>query len=72
MYYYYVPQVYPYINYYPVNDMRQQFGVYPQQQIQQMQQPQPQQPGQQPVQERKPYLTTWPYSNVYYGNYYES
>lgn len=20
----------------------------------------------------KPYLTTWPYSNVYYGNYYES
>ncbi|MGD2276106.1 hypothetical protein [Bacillus wiedmannii] len=72
MYYYYVPQVYPYINYYPVNDMGQQFGVYPQQQIQQMQQPQPQQPGQQPVQEQKPYLTTWPYSNVYYGNYYES
>ncbi|MGG3670195.1 hypothetical protein ABES96_03025 [Bacillus nitratireducens] len=71
-YYYYVPQVYPYINYYPVNDMRQQFGVYPQQQIQQMQQPQPQQPEQQPVQERKPYLMTWPYSNVYYGNYYES
>ncbi|PEA27254.1 hypothetical protein CN923_15210 [Bacillus cereus] len=61
-YYYYVPQVYPYINYYPVNDMRQQFGVYPQ----------PQQPEQQPVQERKPYLMTWPYSNVYYGNYYES
>ncbi|PFH80229.1 hypothetical protein COI61_05670 [Bacillus cereus] len=72
MYYYYVPQVYPYINYYLVNDMRQQFGVYPQQQIQQMQQPQPQQPEQQPVQERKPYLMTWPYSNVYYGNYYES
>ncbi|MES5892599.1 MULTISPECIES: hypothetical protein [Bacillus cereus group] len=67
MYYYYVPQVYPYTNYYPVNDMRQQFGVYPQQQIQQMQQPE-----QQPVQERKPYLMTWPYSNVYYGNYYES
>ncbi|MGE7881012.1 hypothetical protein [Bacillus sp. NPDC094077] len=67
MYYYYVPQVYPYTNYYPVNDMRQQFGVYQQQQIQPMQQPQ-----QQPVQERKPYLMTWPYSNVYYGNYYES
>ncbi|EJQ48828.1 hypothetical protein QUG02_19730 [Bacillus hominis] len=68
MYYYYVPQVYPYTNYYPVNDMRQQqFGVYPQRQIQQMQQPE-----QQPVQERKPYLMTWPYSNVYYGNYYES
>ncbi|CAH2466215.1 MULTISPECIES: hypothetical protein [Bacillus] len=67
MYYYYVPQVYPYTNYYAVNDMRQQFGVYPQQQIQQMQQPQ-----QQPVQEQKPYLMTWPYSNVYYGNYYES
>ncbi|MBJ8052068.1 hypothetical protein JDS87_08535 [Bacillus cereus] len=66
MYYYYVPHVYPYTTYYPVNDMRQQFGVYPQQQIQQMQQPQ------QPVQERKPYLMTWPYSNVYYGNYYES
>ncbi|MBJ8005665.1 MULTISPECIES: hypothetical protein [Bacillus cereus group] len=64
MYYYYVPQVYPYTNYYAVNDMRQQFGVYPQQQIQQ--------PQQQPVQEQKPYLMTWPYSNVYYGNYYES
>ncbi|MBE5104109.1 hypothetical protein IGI01_02130 [Bacillus thuringiensis] len=67
MYYYYVPQVYPYTNYYPVNGMRQQFGVYPQPQIQPMQQPQ-----QQPIQERKPYLMTWPYSNVYYGNYYES
>ncbi|ABS23057.1 hypothetical protein ACRS6Y_15695 [Bacillus cytotoxicus] len=26
----------------------------------------------QPSQELRPYLTTWPYSNVYYGNYYES
>ncbi|MGG2095570.1 hypothetical protein AB1283_23810 [Bacillus sp. S13(2024)] len=26
----------------------------------------------QPLQESKPYLTTWPYSNVYYGNYYET
>ncbi|MFD0770769.1 hypothetical protein ACFQZ1_18670 [Bacillus sp. CGMCC 1.60114] len=26
----------------------------------------------QPSQESKPYLTTWPYSNVYYGNYYET
>ncbi|HDR7791865.1 TPA: hypothetical protein QCY19_000387 [Bacillus luti] len=64
MYYYYVPQIYPYINYYP----RPQFGVYPQQQIQQI----PQIPPQQSTQEQKPYLTTWPYSNVYYGNYYES
>ncbi|MEX0414436.1 hypothetical protein ACQKIY_11000 [Bacillus mycoides] len=70
MYYYYVPQVYPYTNYYPVTGVRQQFGVYPQQQIQQIQQMQ--QPEQQLVQERKPYLMTWPYSNVYYGNYYES
>ncbi|WP_369902728.1 hypothetical protein [Bacillus manliponensis] len=23
-------------------------------------------------QEQKPYLTTWPYSNIYYGNYFES
>ncbi|MED0872004.1 hypothetical protein [Bacillus mobilis] len=68
MYYYYVPQVYPYVNYYPVNDMRQQFGVYQQQQFQQL----PQIPQQQSTQEQKPYLTTWPYSNVYYGNYYES
>lgn len=45
--------------------MRQQFGVYQQQQL-------PQIPQQQPTQEQKPYLTTWPYSNVYYGNYYES
>lgn len=65
MYYYYVPQVYPYTNYYPVNDMRRQVGVYQQQQFQQIAQ-------QQPTQEHKPYLTTWPYSNVYYGNYYES
>ncbi|TXR67993.1 hypothetical protein DM800_08325 [Bacillus sp. AY18-3] len=70
MYYYYVPQVYPYVNYYPVNDMRQQFGVY-QQQLPQIPQI-PQIPQQQPTQEQKPYLTTWPYSNVYYGNYYES
>lgn len=48
--------------------MRQQFGGYPQQQFQQI----PQIPQQQPMQEHKPYLTTWPYSNVYYGNYYES
>ncbi|MED1558536.1 hypothetical protein [Bacillus paramycoides] len=59
MYYYYVPQVYSYPTYYPVHDMRRQFGVY-------------QQPQQQNTQERKPYLMTWPYSNVYYGNYYES
>ncbi|MEK4571652.1 hypothetical protein NSS74_03770 [Bacillus sp. FSL E2-8868] len=73
MYYYYVPQVYPYANYYPVTGVRQQFGVYRQQQIQQIQQiQQMQQPEQQLVQERKPYLMTWPYSNVYYGNYYES
>ncbi|KFM98487.1 hypothetical protein D0U04_01700 [Bacillus clarus] len=65
MYYYYVPQVYPHTNYYPVNDMRRQFRVYPQPQMQQRPQPQF-------TQERKPYLTTWPYSNVYYGNYYES
>ncbi|MGG0292685.1 hypothetical protein ABEY30_10005 [Bacillus pacificus] len=68
MYYYYVPRVYPYTNYYPVNDMSQQFGGYPQQQFQQI----PQIAQQQPMQEHKPYLTTWPYSNVYYGNYYES
>ncbi|MDM5156318.1 hypothetical protein QUF88_21650 [Bacillus sp. DX1.1] len=60
MFFYYVPQVYPYMTYYPVPYTRQQF--------------EPVQPVQ-PVpssQERKPYLTTWPYSNVYYGNYYES
>jgi len=64
MYYYYVPQVYPYVNYYPVYDMSRQYELY-RQQI-------PQIPQQQPTQEQKPYLTTWPYSNVYYGNYYES
>ncbi|MCW9131321.1 hypothetical protein OF830_10155 [Bacillus paramycoides] len=47
MYYYYVPQVYSYPTYYPVHDMRRQFGVY--QQPQQLQQPQ-----QQNTQERKP------------------
>ncbi|HDX9580450.1 hypothetical protein M3215_08705 [Bacillus cytotoxicus] len=26
----------------------------------------------QPLQISKPHLTTWPYSNVYYGNYYEA
>ncbi|MEN1934646.1 hypothetical protein AAIE21_03330 [Paenibacillus sp. 102] len=57
MYYYYVPQVYPYMNYYPVPYTRQQLGVYQQAQ---------------PSQERRPYLMTWPYSNSYYGNYYES
>ncbi|MBO1627910.1 hypothetical protein [Bacillus arachidis] len=57
MYYYYVPQVYPYANYYTAPYPRQQFESY-----------QPPQPSQQ----RKPYLMTWPYSNVYYGNYYES
>ncbi|WP_459499572.1 hypothetical protein [Bacillus sp. C1] len=55
--YYYVPQVYPYANYYTGNYARQQFGLY-----------QPPQSSQ----EQKPYLMTWPYSNVYYGNYYES
>ncbi|MGG5738838.1 MULTISPECIES: hypothetical protein [Bacillus cereus group] len=70
MYYYYVPQVYSYPTYYPIHDMRRQFGVY--QQPQQVQQLQLQQPEQQVNQEKKPYLTTWPYSNVYYGNYYES
>ncbi|WP_368907132.1 hypothetical protein [Bacillus wiedmannii] len=64
MYYYYVPQVYPYVNYYPVYDMSR----HRQQQLQQLSQI----PQQQPTQEQKPYLTTWPYSNVYYGNYYES
>ncbi|WP_264448224.1 hypothetical protein [Bacillus cereus] len=68
MYYYYVPQVYSYPTYYSIHDMRRQFGVYQQpQQVQQLQQPE-----QQVNQEKKPYLTTWPYSNVYYGNYYES
>ena len=36
MYYYYVPQVYPYANYYPVNDMSRQFECIQQQQIQQI------------------------------------
>ncbi|WP_169729564.1 hypothetical protein [Ectobacillus panaciterrae] len=26
----------------------------------------------QEVQAEEPYLLTWPYSNVYYGNYFES
>ncbi|MEJ9113705.1 hypothetical protein LAV76_13105 [Bacillus paramobilis] len=65
MYYYYVPQVYPYVNYYPVYDMSRQYELYRQQQLRQI-------PPQQSTQEQKPYLTTWPYSNVYYGNYYES
>ncbi|EJS72519.1 hypothetical protein CN425_11315 [Bacillus cereus] len=68
MYYYYVPQVYPYVNYYPVYDMNRQYEWYRQQYLQQLSQI----PPQQPTQEQKPYLTTWPYSNVYYGNYYES
>ncbi|EJS77921.1 hypothetical protein [Bacillus cereus] len=68
MYYYYVPQVYPYVNYYPVYDMNRQYEWYRQQHLQQLSQISPQQP----TQEQKPYLTTWPYSNVYYGNYYES
>ncbi|MDM5235828.1 hypothetical protein QUF83_06260 [Bacillus cereus] len=68
MYYYYVPQVYPYVNYYPVYDMSRQYEWYRQQHLQQLAQI----PPQQPTQEQKPYLTTWPYSNVYYGNYYES
>ncbi|AIK35932.1 MULTISPECIES: hypothetical protein [Bacillus] len=57
MYYYYVPQAYSYVHYYPVPYTRQQFETYQQAQ---------------PSPEQKPYLTTWPYSNVYYGNYYES
>ncbi|WJE51594.1 hypothetical protein QRE66_20195 [Bacillus cereus] len=57
MYYYYVPRVYPYVNYYPAPYIRQQAEVYQQAQ---------------PSQERRPYLMTWPYSNSYYGNYYES
>ncbi|AXY05737.1 hypothetical protein CN272_09425 [Bacillus anthracis] len=65
MYYYYVPQVYPYVHYYPVYDTSRQYELYRQQQL-------PQIPSQQPTQDQKPYLTTWPYSNVYYGNYYES
>lgn len=65
MYYYYVPQVYPYVNYYPVYDTSRQYELYRQQQL-------PQIPSQQPTQDQKPYLTTWLYSNVYYGNYYES
>lgn len=64
MYYYYVPQVYPYVNYYPVYDTSRQYELYRQQL--------PQIPSQQPTQDQKPYLTTWLYSNVYYGNYYES
>lgn len=68
MYYYYVPQAYPYVNYYPVYDMNRQYELYRQQPLQQI----PQIPPQQSTQEQKPYLTTWPYSNVYYGNYYES
>ncbi|KEK26064.1 hypothetical protein [Bacillus gaemokensis] len=64
MYYYYAPQVYPYVNYYanPYLYARQQFTTYQQPMASQSQ----------PSQGRKPYLMTWPYSNVYYGNYYES
>ena len=36
MYYYYVPQVYPYVNYYPVYDMSRQYELYRQQQLQQI------------------------------------
>lgn len=62
MYYYYVPQVYPYVNYYPVYDTSRQYELYRQQQVPQLLQI----PLQQPTQDQKPY------SNVYYGNYYES
>ncbi|MCP8966988.1 hypothetical protein [Ectobacillus ponti] len=24
------------------------------------------------IEQVQPYLTTWPYSNIYYGNYYDS
>lgn len=45
MYYYYVPQVYPYVNYYPVYDTSRQYELYRQQQL-------PQIPSQQPTQEQ--------------------
>ena len=48
MYYYYVPQVYPYVNYYPAYDMNRQYELYRQQQVQQI----PQIPQQQPTQEQ--------------------
>lgn len=52
MYYYYVPQVYPYVNYYPVYDTSRQYELYRQQQLQQLSQI-PQLPTQQPTQEKK-------------------
>ena len=61
MYYYYVPQVYPYVNYYPVYDTSRQYELYRQQQLQQLSQI----PQQQPTQEKKQYLTTWPSSKVH-------
>ena len=48
MYYYYVPQVYPYVNYYPVYDTSRQYELYRQQQLQQLSQI----PQQQPTQEK--------------------
>ena len=50
MYYYYVPQVYPYVNYYPVYDMSRQFELYRQQQLQQI--PNTANPNQQPTTSR--------------------
>lgn len=44
MYYYYVPQVYPYVNYYPVYDTSRQYELYRQQQLQQLSQIPQQQP----------------------------
>ncbi len=51
MYYYYVPQVYPYVNYYPVYDTSRQYELYRQQQLQQLSQI-PQLLTQQPTQEK--------------------
>lgn len=55
MYYYYVPQVYPYVNYYPVYDTSRQYELYRQQQLQQLSQI-PQIPQQQPTQEKKNHI----------------
>lgn len=48
MYYYYVPQVYPYVNYYPVYDTSRQYELYRQQQVPQLLQI----PSQQPTQDQ--------------------
>ena len=48
MYYYYVPQVYPYVHYYPVYDTSRQYELYRQQQVPQLLQI----PSQQPTQDQ--------------------